>query len=326
MQFDTRFLIIFGVTLVAVVVAVMLGQWVLASLRRSGLLKFLEDDRSPIQEERPAIEILLDDPDEARQKGALRGLAVFRTLQESLLDTSGLGWTVEMLLLYTAGGTVIGALLGFLLPILVTREFSMIVFAFAGFAGPYVYAARKRAARLRQFEEQLPEALDFVARAMRAGHAFSVALEMLAAESQEPIRSEFRQVFNEMNLGSSLDSALKGLATRVDIIDIKFFVSAVLLQRETGGSLGEVLSKLSHTIRERFRLKGHVRALTAHSRLTAVVLSAMPIVVVMLLSAAQPSYLRILAVDPLGRFLAIAAVIAQVMAYIVIKRLVAIKI
>lgn len=326
MPIDLNFFIIFLTTLLGILAAFYFGFGIVASVRRSGLMKFLSDDKRREEEEKPAVAILLDDPDASKKKGLLRAIPLFDKMQTGLLDAAALGWTVEAFLMFSVVAMIAGVIFGYLLPFLVTRELTMLVLGGVGLVAPYLYALQKRGARIKAFEEQLPEALDFISRAIRAGHAFSVSLEMLASESQDPIRTEFRQVFNEVNLGSSLDAALKGLANRVEIIDVKFFVSAVLLQRETGGNLSEVLGKLAHTIRERFRLKGHVRALTAHGRITASVLSVLPIVVVVMLSMMQPNYLRVFVTDPMGRFLALAAVVAQVLAYIIIKKMVNIKI
>ncbi len=127
---------------------------------------------------------------------------------------------------------------------------------------------RKRTARLRRFEELFPDSLEFVSRSMRAGHAFSVSLEMIHREFQEPLSGEFRRTFEEHNLGLPLDVALQKLAKRVPSLDVHFFVSAVLLQKRTGGNLAEILDKLAYVIRERFKLRGRIRAVSAHGRMT----------------------------------------------------------
>ena len=143
---------------------------------------------------------------------------------------------------------------------------------------PYFYLRIKRAKRIAAFEEQLPEALDFLARSMRAGHAFSISLEMLGQESPDPLGQEFRVLFNEQNLGAPIDVALANFAGRVPLLDVRLFVSSVLLQRQTGGNLSEILIRLAYLIRERFQLKRQVKAASAHGRMTAAMLTILPLV------------------------------------------------
>ena len=325
LPFNSVFLTTFLFTLVAVVGSAYLGFSLLQILRREGLKKKLSPEKTADYEPEQAVNVLLEDPDSTRRKSALARLRPFARLQ-TRIESAGLDWTVESFLLFIVIGIIGGMLVGFLFPFLVVRGFTMLVLAGAGGFVPFFIIEFRRGKRMKAFEEQLPEALDFIARAIRAGHAFSVSLEMLSAESPDPIKTEFRQVFNEVNLGSSLDAALLGLARRVPLIDTRFFVSAVLLQRETGGNLSEVLSKLAFTIRERFRLKGHIKALTAHGRITASVLTALPIFLTVMLSVTKPDYLKILVEDPLGRMLAMASIIAQILAYIIIRRMINIEV
>jgi tight adherence protein B len=161
---------------------------------------------------------------------------------------------------------------------------------------------------------------------MRAGHAFSVSLEMLADESPEPLSREFRQVFNEQNLGASIEVALQNLAKRVPLLDVSFFVSAVMLQKETGGNLAEILTKLAYVIRERFRLKGQVKAASAHGRITGLVLTIMPIILVFALLIIAPGYLQSMARDPDGKYMIFGAIVGQFVGYYFIRRIVNIKV
>ena len=193
-------------------------------------------------------------------------------------------------------------------------------------AAPYLYVLRRRTKRMAMFEEQFPEALDFLGRALRAGHAFSISLEMLSEEGPEPLASEFRQTFDEQNLGLPAEAALQNLAKRMPLLDVRFFVSAVLLQTRTGGNLSEILDKLAYVIRERFKLKGHVRAVSAHGRLTAKVLTVMPIVVVILMMMVNPKYLMVLAKNPYGKHMIFSAAIMQCLAYLIMRRIVNIKV
>jgi tight adherence protein B len=175
-------------------------------------------------------------------------------------------------------------------------------------------------------EAQLPDSLDFLARSMRAGHAFTISLEMVGEEIADPLGQEFRALFNEQNLGASLDRSLANFGKRVPLADVRFFSSAVLLQRQTGGNLGEVLGRLSHIIRERFRLKGQVKATSAHGRLTATILTVLPLATLAGLIITSPGYLTPLITEPLGRKLVVAGVICQILGNIVIRRIIRIRV
>jgi tight adherence protein B len=271
--------------------------------------------------------ILKDDASlEARARSIDFKEIPFLAGMEENIRQAGLTWSPMGLLAAMGIGALIGALLGSLIRIPVFQQFSMIAFAFALGALPYVYVRMQRNKRLHMFEEQFPDALDFLARSMRAGHAFSVSLEMLADESPDPLGQEFRVVFHEQNLGAPIDDALQNLATRVPLLDVKFFVSAVLLQRETGGNLAEILTKLAYVIRERFRLKGQVRAASAHGRITALVLTFLPIVTMLALMVVAPGYLQSMADDPDGKYLIIGAIVGQIIGYFVMRRIIDIKV
>jgi tight adherence protein B len=250
----------------------------------------------------------------------------FAKAMERRLAQSGLGWSLNTLLISMAGLAIPGALIGAWFKPLLFPELSTIAAAALFSTFPYLYMMRKRKKRLAAFEEQLPEALDFLGRAMRAGHAFSIALEMLSEESQDPLRQEFRKVHNEHNLGLPIDTALKNLAERVPLLDVKFFVSTVLLQRETGGNLAEILAKLADVIRERFKLKGQVMAISAQGRITAMTLTLIPIGLAIALLMISPTYLQSMAADPIGRYMLAGVVVGQGVGYFFIKRIVDIKV
>jgi len=183
--------------------------------------------------------------------------------------------------------------------------------------------ARKR---MDAFEEQFPEALDFMARSLRAGHAFSVSLEMMSEETPDPVGTEFRWIFHQQNLGASLDQTLRTFAQRVPLLDSKLFVSAVLLQRETGGNLAEILMKLAYIIRERFRIKGQVRAASAHGRITATILTILPVVTLALLNIIAPDYFKLMIDDELGRYIVLAVIAMQIVGYYWMKKIINIKV
>jgi tight adherence protein B len=196
----------------------------------------------------------------------------------------------------------------------------------AGAFVPVAAMGHKRTKRMRQFEEQFPESLEFVARSMRAGHAFSVSLEMIHREFQEPLAGEFRRTFEEHNLGLPLDVALQKLAQRVPSLDVHFFVSAVLLQKRTGGNLAEILDKLAYVIRERFKLRGKIRAISAHGKMTGTALTCIPAGVAVMMFYVNPDYIRFFFLDDVGNLMLGGAVLLQLIGYGVIRKIVSIEV
>jgi tight adherence protein B len=220
---------------------------------------------------------------------------------------------------------LVGYSLGWLfLPV----KFQLLAFLPGLLAGllPLGVVARKRSKRLWKFESQFPESLEFIARSMRAGHAFSVSLEMLHREFQEPLAGEFRRAFEEHNLGLPLDAALQKLAKRVPLLDVHFFVSAVLLQKRTGGNLAEILDKLATVIRERFKLRGKIRAISAHGRMTGMALSMIPVGVGAMMFIVNSDYVTFFITDEVGNYMAITALLLQVLAYVTIQKIVDIEV
>ena len=191
---------------------------------------------------------------------------------------------------------------------------------------PLWYARRKAGLRLRGFEEQFPDCLEFVSRSMRAGHAFSVAIEMAYREFSEPLAGELRRAFEEQHLGQPLEVVLRKLAERVPSMDVKFFVAAVLLQRRTGGNLAELLDKLAQLIRERFKLRARIRTVSAQGIMSGRILSAIPVGVGGMMFAANPKYARFFIDDPTGNQLLAAAVGLQVLGYLIIRKIVTIEV
>ena len=251
--------------------------------------------------------------------------AAFRNL-DATIRGAALGWRVEGVLCTMAGMAVVGGFVGWRFNLLVFPWLSIAGIAAVFAASPVIYINFKRSSRMNDFERQFPEALDFLARSVRAGHALSISLEMLANESEAPLGPEFRRLTNELNLGTSFDVGLRNLTERVPLIDVRFFVSAVLLQRETGGNLTEILANLATLIRGRFRLKGQVKALSSQGRMTAAVLTVLPMFLAVAFSFAAPSYLKGMAEDPIGRYLILAAILGQAIGYVIMKRIVNIKV
>lgn len=193
------------------------------------------------------------------------------------------------------------ALLAFVVTVSAHARFPIpLIAAVIGGAIPLAYVAMKRRKRLRKFEESFPDALDLLNRAVRAGHAFTTGMGMIASEASEPLAGEFRTTFEEQNFGLPLRDALQNLAERVPLIDVRFFVTALLIQKETGGNLSEILENLAHVIRDRFRIYRDVRAKSAHGRLTAGILIAMPPLMVFALGVVNPHYMTTLFDDAVG--------------------------
>ncbi len=312
-------LVVFVATFLAAAIAVLIASIILQ--RRSGespenwAAMFGETPASPLlkSEELSTVSLL----------SSLLARFDFVKVMKAQLEEADLRWPVGRLtLMMLLGGSLTGALLGnaSFLPSWVALS--------GGCAGgflPYAYVLHKRKARLARFEEQLPDALDFLSRALRAGHPFAACLEMLVDESQPPLSAEIRKTCDERQLGMSWEQALDNLATRVPLIDIGFFAAAVQLQSRTGGKLGEVLGRLAETMRERFALRGEVRAIAAHGRMTGIVLTLIPVVVVSVMAVVNPGYLEILLGSSTGRNLLFASIGCLVLAHFVIRRIVNIK-
>jgi tight adherence protein B len=195
-----------------------------------------------------------------------------------------------------------------------------------GFVLPYSYVSIKRNKRFEKFEELFPEAIDTLARAVRAGHAFTTALEMITNEISEPIAGEFRQLYEEQKFGMPVRDALMNLTERVPLVDVKFFVTAVMLQRETGGNLAEILDNLSYVIRERFKIQRQVRVYTAQGRLTMGLLMGMPPIIVATMLALNRSFIDPLFKDPIGHTLLVAGITLQTIGYFVIRKIIRIQV
>jgi tight adherence protein B len=196
----------------------------------------------------------------------------------------------------------------------------------AGLLLPYSYASYRRGKRFEKFEELFPEAIDTLARAVRAGHAFTTALEMITSEVSEPVSGEFRQLFEEQKFGMPVRDALINLTERMPLVDVKFFVTAVMLQRETGGNLAEILDNLSYVIRERFKIQRQVRVYTAQGRLTMALLMGMPPIIVVVMLTLNPSFIKPLFSDPIGHTLLVAGITLQTVGYFVIRKIIRIQV
>jgi tight adherence protein B len=239
------------------------------------------------------------------------------------IEQSGTKISVGTLLVMS----LVTALVGALAVSLFTRApFSMPLGAAAGFAIPFLVLKMKRRRRLLTFEEQFPEALDLISRALKAGHAFATGLKMVADEMPEPVGPEFRKTFDEQNFGLPLKDALDNLSTRVPSLDVRFFATAVLIQRETGGNLSEILENLSQVVRERFKILRQVRVYTAHGRMTGWVLMALPAFLAIALMFINPDHMNLLFRERMGQQMLMAAVIMQLFGYFWIQKVIKIEV
>lgn len=316
---DTLFLLIFVVILFIVLATSWFAYQVLVSAGKREALRTLGSESDSATG--PAMRVFIDRHQlEARAtQNPLSGMiqAVGRRAA-----SAGLDWSGPTVVTISLSCACLGVVIGLLFPVLIFKSVTAVVLGLLFGYAPFGFITFRRSQRLAMFEEQFPEALDFIARALRAGHAFSVSLEMLSNDAPEPLSVEFRRVYQEQNLGAPLEVALTGLAERVPIIDVKFFVSAVLLQREAGGNLSEILTNLAHTVRERFRLKGHIKAVTAHARITALVLTALPIIVLLILQIRNPEYLKGFLAFEEGPWLLLGGILAQTVGYLFMRRLI----
>jgi tight adherence protein B len=267
---------------------------------------------------------------QTEEKGGLLATRLLKRYQlqtkfQEMLEQAGMRWSTHRLV----NTSLIAAVAGWAVAwVLLPGQFQKFAYVPALAAGclPLLYVMRKRSARMRRFEELFPDSLEFVARSMRAGHAFSVSLEMIHREFQEPLSGEFRRTFEEHNLGLPLDVALQKLAKRVPSLDVHFFVSAVLLQKRTGGNLAEILDKLAYVIRERFKLRGKIRAISAHGRMTGAALSCIPIGVAVIMFYVNPDYVRFFFLDDVGNIMLACAIVLQLIGYAIMRQITKIEV
>ena len=191
---------------------------------------------------------------------------------------------------------------------------------------PYLYLLRKKKKRIEAFEAGFAEAIDLLARAIRAGHAFSTGFQMIGEECPDPVGEEFRRCFEEQKFGLPLKDSMLNLMERIELLDLRIFVTAVLIQREVGGNLAEILDKIAYTIRERFKILRQVRVYTAQGRLTGYLLAALPIVLGMIIFAMNQEYMKILFERQVGRVMIAAAAVMQVTGFFIIRKIIHIKV
>lgn len=250
--------------------------------------------------------------------GTERGSAVARWIEQS-----GMKASISAVVLVALASA---AAVAFVAGIATRAPWSLAAGAAIGFALPFLVLRFKRKRRLGAFEEQFPEALDLISRALKAGHAFATGLKMVADEMPEPVGPEFRKTFDEQNFGLPLKDALENLTFRIPKLDVRFFATAVLIQRETGGNLSEILENLAHVVRERFKILRQVRVYTAHGRLTGYVLLALPAVLAVALSFINPEHMNMLFRERMGQIMLMVALGMQTLGFLWIKQVVKIEV
>ncbi len=240
-----------------------------------------------------------------------------------LIEQSGRRTTVSAVVVMVIA---IAAASAFVAAMFVRFSFAPFVAAIAGGALPFGWLVHCRTARLKRFEEQFPEALDLLSRAIRAGHAFQTAMGMVADELPQPVGPEFKKTFDEQNYGLPLRDALAQLSERVPLLDVRFFVTAVLIQRDTGGNLSEILDNLAHVVRERFKILRQVRVHTAHGRFTGYVLLALPAALGVVLSFINPEHMAVLFQEHMGQMLLMSAIVLQTIGFLWIRKVIKIEV
>ncbi len=223
--------------------------------------------------------------------------------------------------------TIFLAITSFLVSYLITRNKVLAVIITLLLAGtPFFYLCLQKKKRIEKFQRQLPDGLGLIARSLKAGHAFPSSMKMAADEFDDPLGPEFGETLNEINFGVNVPDALKNLTERINCPDLKFFVISVILQRETGGNLAEIIENLAYIIRERFKLYGKIRTLAAEGKISAIILGSLPFFIMVALHLTSPAYIRVLFSDPAGKIIIGIAAFMMVIGILVMKKIVNIKV
>lgn len=255
-------------------------------------------------------------------EAVLARLQLVNSLQKTL-DQADVNWSASRLLVNLSG---LGLMVGFGLAIIKVQLLSAIGAGVAVFMLPILFLVHKRKRRLKMLVEQLPDVFELMGQALRAGHSLASGIQLVSVQMPDPIAGEFARVFHEQNLGIKIEEALLNMAERTDQMDMRFFVTAVLIQRQTGGDLAEVLDKIGRVIRDRIQLFGAVRALTAEGRLSGLVLLLLPVIVFLISLSTNPTYARQLLDTPNGRIMLGTAICMDLMGMAMIKKIVNIKV
>jgi tight adherence protein B len=267
------------------------------------------------------VKRLIEGPLPALNRIVLRtsaGLSLRRLIEQSGVRTTPSAFVIITVLV------ALGAWL--MVSVLWPLPFLPLGAALVAGAGPILFLLNRRSARFYKFEEHFPEALDLISRALRAGHAFQTSMGMVAEEMKAPVGPEFKKTFDQQNFGLPLRDALNQMTERVPVLDVRFFVTAVLIQRDTGGNLSEILDNLAHVIRERFKIRRQIRVHTAHGRFTAFVLLSLPPGLAIALSLINPDHMKLLFDDKMGQMALMIAVVMQAFGFFWISRIIKIEV
>ncbi len=304
------------------------GIWqVVTDLRSTSAKKMIErltDRSAPNKKKEQAIQSLLRRrSDQQTAVDLLLGKISLVPKLQKVLDQGNLDWLASRMLLYL-GGAAILVLMGMLV-----LQFNVIyaaAMALTVFFLPILYVLRRRRKRINRLIEQLPDVFELIGQALRAGHSLGSGIGLVADQLPDPAGTEFARVFHEQNLGMKVEDALINMADRVDQLDLRFFVTAVCIQRQSGGDLAEVLDKIGHVIRERIQLFGQVQALTAEGRLSGWVLLALPVVVFFAAMYVNPDYAGVLVYTPTGKMLLMGTAVMMLMGMAMINKIIKIKV
>ena len=314
--------VFFGV--VAIVMGVYFGAtWMLSGIENRKLARRLQE-LAPGPSAAPDAGVLMD-----RKEGPLPQLdsLVNRSRAGSqlarLIEQSGIRTTPSAIVVMSLS---CGAMAAIIMVLIIRHPLAPLAAAPIGMVLPFAWLLNRRSSRFKQFEEQFPEALDLLSRAIRAGHAFQTAMGMVGEELNAPVGPEFKKTFDRQNFGLPLREAMDELADRVTLLDVKFFVTAVAIQRETGGNLAEILDNLAHVVRERFKIRRQVRVHTAHGRFTGYVLLALPAALGVVLTFISPEHMKLLFLERMGQMMLIAAMVMQTVGFIWIRQVIKIEV
>jgi tight adherence protein B len=310
--------------------ALVIGTY-FAATRLPGILAAREMDRRLRDVAAPAVEPGAETPSLVREDAhgplpaidRLMATGAMGSSLSRLIERSGIKTTPSGVLMASVGMAIVATVVSMMLT---PQTFVRPVAAVAGFLAPLAYLKYKASKRLKRFEEQFPEALDLLSRAIRAGHAFQTAMGMVADEMPEPVGPEFKKAFDQQNFGLPIKEALNQLADRVALLDVRFFVTAVTIQRETGGNLAEILDNLAHVVRERFKILRQIRVHTAHGRFTGYVLLALPAALAVALSYINPTFMSPLFRERMGQLMIVGGLVLQTIGFFWIRQVIKIEV
>lgn len=240
-----------------------------------------------------------------------------------LIEHAHVTWSTNTFVLLTLGVAVASGMAGLAIG---AGPLVAVVVAAAGGSLPYVYLRRRKSRHLNRFEEEFPEAIDMLGRAIRAGHPLSAGIQMVGQEMPDPVGGEFRTLFEESRFGVPFAEAMMGMVDRIDLVDVRIFATAILVQREVGGNLAEILDNISKMIRARFKIRRQLRTYTAQGRMSGIVVGLMPFVVGILFYLINPDYVKLLFIHPLGRVMLAVGITLQIFGYFWIRKVVNIEI